>query len=149
MKTSKVYVGMSADLIHHGHINLIKQASKYGDVTVGLLTDEAVASYKRLPFLNYEERREIVENLKGVSKVIPQGTLDYSENLRLERPDYVVHGDDWLKGVQAPVRDKVVSVLSEWGGDVIDVPYTEGVSSTSITETLKKNGVTADRRRQT
>ena len=149
MKTSKVYVGMSEDLIHHGHINLIKQASKYGDVTVGLLTDEAVASYKRLPFLNYEERREIVENLKGVSKVIPQGTLDYSENLRLERPDYVVHGDDWLKGVQAPVRDKVVSVLSEWGGDVIDVPYTEGVSSTSITETLKKNGVTADRRRQT
>ena len=149
MKKNKVYVGMSADLIHHGHINLIKNASNYGNVIVGLLTDEAVASYKRLPFLNYRERKEIVENIKGVSKVIPQNTLDYSENLRLERPEFVVHGDDWLKGVQAPVREKVVSVLSEWGGKVVDVPYTEGISSTSITKNLKKNGVTADRRRQT
>ena len=102
----KVYIGMSADLIHKGHINIINTASELGQVTVGLLTDEAIASYKRLPLIAYEERKMIVENLKGVDKVIPQKTLDYSENLKKIKPDYVVHGDDWKEGVQKKIRDK-------------------------------------------
>src|SRR5690554_5980077 len=98
--STTVYVGMSADLIHPGHLNVIKRAAELGDVTIGLLTDEAVASYKRLPFMTFEQRRVIVENIKGVSRVVPQSTLDYEPNLREYRPDYVVHGDDWKTGVQ-------------------------------------------------
>jgi len=78
----KSYVGMSADLIHPGHLNIINEAKKYGDVIIGLLTDEAIASYKRLPFLTYEQRKIIVENIKGVKEVVPQKTLDYVPNLK-------------------------------------------------------------------
>lgn len=93
--TKTVYVGMSADLIHPGHLNIIHEAMKYGDVTVGVLTDKAIAGYKRLPFLSFEQRKIIVENLKGVTQVIPQDTLDYSPNLLALKPDFVIHGDDW------------------------------------------------------
>ena len=96
----KVYVGLSADIIHEGHINILKIASNYGDVIVGLLTDEAIASYKKVPYLNYNRRKIIVQNIRFVKKVIPQKTLDYVENLNLIKPDFVVHGDDWKKGVQ-------------------------------------------------
>lgn len=96
----KVYVGMSADIIHTGHLNIIKEAQKLGRVIVGVLTDEAIASYKRLPYLNYEQRSEIVMSIKGVDEVIPQTTLDYVPNLELLKPDFVVHGDDWKEGVQ-------------------------------------------------
>jgi len=93
-----VYVGMSADLVHPGHLNIIKKAKELGEVTVGLLTDEAIASYKRVPFMAFEQRREVIENIKGVSRVIPQTTLDYVHNLTALKPDYVVHGDDWHEG---------------------------------------------------
>ena len=106
---------MSADLIHQGHLNIIAEGSKLGDVTVGLLTDEAIASYKRLPLIEFDEEKIIVENLKGVNLVVPQTTLDYEPNLRKIKPDYVVHGDDWKKGVQKEVRKKVIDVISEWG----------------------------------
>ncbi len=142
--TPTVYVGMSADLIHPGHLNVIKEAKKLGSVTVGLLTDEAIASYKRLPFLNYEQREEIVKNLKGVDKVVPQSVLDYTENLRMEKPTYVVHGDDWKTGVQAETRKKVIKVLREWGGELVEVPYTQGISSTLLHEALKSIGTTPD-----
>jgi len=90
----KVYVGMSADLVHPGHLNIINEGKKYGEVIIGLLTDEAIASYKRLPFLSYEQRKTIMENIKGVKNVIPQETLDYIPNLKKLKSDYVVHGDD-------------------------------------------------------
>ena len=99
-----VYVGMSADLIHPGHINLIKEAAKLGEVTVGLLTDSAIVSYKRLPYMTYEQRKAVIENLKGVSKVIPQTSLSYTTNIRNLQPDYVVHGDDWREGIQKETR---------------------------------------------
>jgi phosphoenolpyruvate phosphomutase / 2-hydroxyethylphosphonate cytidylyltransferase len=86
----KVYVGMSADIIHPGHLNIIHEAQKLGNVTVGVLTDAAIASYKRLPYLTYEQRSLIVQNLKGVDEVIPQTTLDYIPNLELLKPDFVV-----------------------------------------------------------
>ena len=100
----KVYLGMAADLIHKGHINILNHAQKYGSLTVGLLTDEAIASYKKIPLMKYEDREILIKSIKGVEKVIPQNTLDYTENLKLLKPDYVVHGDDWKKGVQKNKR---------------------------------------------
>jgi phosphoenolpyruvate mutase len=142
-----VYVGMSADMIHHGHINIINEAAKLGEVTVGLLTDKAIASYKRLPYLTYEEREAVVAGLKGVQKVIAQETLDYRPNLEALKPDIVVHGDDWKSGVQSKVRDQVIETISKWGGKLVDVPYTSGISSTKLNKAVKSQGTTADRRR--
>tara|TARA_X000001382_G_scaffold32121_2_gene20988 strand:- start:2546 stop:3865 length:1320 start_codon:yes stop_codon:yes gene_type:complete len=143
-----VYIGMCADLIHHGHLNIIQEAKKHGKVIIGLLTDSAIASYKRLPALSYEERKIVVENIVGVSEVIPQDTLDYIPNLEKIKPNYVVHGDDWKEGVQKQVRQNVVNKLKEWGGKVIDVPYTKGVSSTKLHDHLKEIGTTPDIRRK-
>jgi len=144
---TKVYVGMSADFLHHGHINLINEAAKLGDLTVGLLTDKAVASYKRLPYLDYDERKAVVEALKGVRKVVPQETLDYRPNLEALKPDIVVHGDDWQNGVQSQVRQQVIDKMAEWGGKLVEVPYTPNISSTQINKSLKLQGTTSDRRR--
>jgi len=138
----KVYVGMSADLIHPGHLNILKVASELGHVTVGVLTDSAIASYKRLPYMNYEQRADIVSNLKSVSEVTPQSTLDYSENLKALKPDYVVHGDDWKDGIQQQTRQIVIDTLAEWGGELVEVPYTQGISSTALNEAVKELGTT-------
>ena len=142
MKT--VYVGMSADLIHPGHLNIINEARKYGEVTVGVLTDKAIASYKRLPFLSFEQRKLIVDNLKGVDQVVPQDTLDYRPNLLSLKPDFVVHGDDWKEGIQRNVRQQVIDTVSQWGGKVIDVPYTKGISSTLLNQRIKEIGTTPE-----
>lgn len=139
-----VYVGMSADLIHPGHLNIINKARELGSVVVGLLTDKAIASYKRLPFLNYGQRKAITENIKGVDKIVPQETLDYIPNLRKIKPDYVVHGDDWREGVQKKTRERVVNALKEWGGKLVEIPYTKGISSTLLHEALKEVGTTPD-----
>lgn len=142
-----VYVGMCADLIHHGHINIIKEAKQYGKVVVGLLTDRAILSYKRIPALSYEQRKIIVENIDGVCEVVPQDSLDYTDNLKIIRPDYVVHGDDWKTGPQEKIRESVIKTLSEWNGEVIDVPYTKEISSTKLHEHLNLIGTTPDVRR--
>lgn len=144
MDEKTVYVGMSADIIHPGHLNIIHEAQKLGKVIVGVLTDEAIASYKRLPYLNYEQRSLVVKNLKGVSEVIPQTTLDYRPNLEKIRPDYVVHGDDWKNGVQKETRQKVIETLEKWGGKVVDIPYTQGISSTQLNSKLKEIGTTPE-----
>lgn len=137
-----VYVGMSADLIHPGHLNIIKTAREHGDVVIGLLTDKAIASYKRLPYMTFEQRKIVMENIAGVTKVIPQETLDYVPNLKALKPNYVVHGDDWKTGVQQATRQRVIDTLKEWGGELIEVPYTEGVSSTQFNKALKEIGTT-------
>lgn len=142
----QVYVGMSADLIHPGHLNLLKEAAKYGEVTVGLLTDRAIASYKRLPYMTYYEREKVVSALKYVSRVIAQETLDYVPNLEKLRPDYVVHGDDWKEGVQKATRERVIDCIRKWGGVLVEVPYTQGISSTRLNQALKAVGTTPDRR---
>jgi phosphoenolpyruvate mutase len=146
MKQS-VYIGMSADLVHPGHINIVKKAASLGDVTVGLLTDKAIASYKRVPMMSWEQRAEVVGSLKGVVRVVPQDTLDYGPNLRTYKPDYVVHGDDWRDGVQAQVRQSVRDTLAEWGGELVEVPYTQGISSTKLHGAMKEIGTTPDIRR--
>ena len=140
----KVYIGMSADLIHPGHLNIINHAKELGDVVVGLLTDKAIASYKRLPFLTYGQRKTIIESLKGVSLVVPQNTLDYAPNLKKIKPDYVVHGDDWKEGVQKETRERVVKTLNIWGGKLIEIPYTKGISSTLLHEKLREVGTTPE-----
>ena len=104
VKKKIVYVGLSADIMHEGHINILKIANSYGDVVVGLLTDKAIASYKNIPYLDYKKRKVVIENVKYVKKVIPQKTLDYVDNLKLIKPDFVVHGDDWKTGVQKKTR---------------------------------------------
>jgi len=146
-KKKTVYVGMSADLIHPGHLNIINTASSLGEVTVGLLTDKAIASYKRLPYMNYDQRYEVVSSIKGVSNVVAQETLDYTDNLNEIKPDIIVHGDDWKKGIQSKTREKIINLISEWGGELVEVPYTEGISSTAINKALKEIGTTPDIRR--
>jgi len=145
MKT--VYVAMSADLIHPGHLNILRVASQYGEVIVGVLTDAAIASYKRLPYMTYEQRSEVVSQLKGVARVVPQETLDYVPNLRALRPDFVVHGDDWRHGVQQLTRQRVIDALREWGGELIEPSYTEGISSTQLNRAIREVGTTPDIRR--
>lgn len=144
----KVYIGMSADLVHPGHMNVLKEAAKYGEVIVGLLTDKAIASYKRLPALTYEQRKEVIESVKYVSLVIPQDTLDYTSNLNSFTPDYVIHGDDWKSGVQKEIRQKVIDTLSNWGGELIEIPYTKGISSTQLHNSLKEIGTTPEIRQK-
>ena len=142
-----VYVGMSADLIHPGHLNIIKEAAKIGDLHIGLLTDKAIASYKRLPYLAFDQRKAIIEALKGVVKVIPQETLDYRPNLEKLKPDFVVHGDDWKEGVQRQTRQQVIDTLAKWGGQLVEVAYTEGISSTKLNTAVREVGTTPEIRR--
>ena len=138
----KVYVALSADLIHPGHLNIINEAKKHGEVIIGVLTDKAIASYKRLPFMTFEQRKIIVENIKGVSKVIPQDSLDYVPNLEKIKPDFVIHGDDWKIGIQRETRQRVIKTIKKWGGKLIELKYTPGISSTKLNEGLKEIGTT-------
>jgi phosphoenolpyruvate phosphomutase len=129
---------MSADVLHAGHINIINHGSQFGKVIIGLLTDSAIESYKRKPYLNYNQRLAVIESVKNVSEVIPQETLDYRPNLLRVKPNYVVHGDDWQYGVQSEVRNQVIETLLQWGGKLIEVPYTENISSTEIISKINK-----------
>jgi phosphoenolpyruvate phosphomutase / 2-hydroxyethylphosphonate cytidylyltransferase len=143
-----VYVGMSADIVHHGHVNIISEARRHGRVIVGLLTDTAIASYKRVPLLTWDQRKSIVENLKGVDEVVPQDSLDYEPNLRRYKPDFVVHGSDWRTGVQQQTRQRVIEVLGEWGGELVEPEYTPDVSSTKLIEGELQRGTTPGQRRR-
>ena len=143
MKKNKIaYVALSADLLHHGHMNVISKAAELGDVVIGLLTDKAIAKYKRLPHLDYEKRELIVANIKGVINVIPQKSMNHKDNLKKIRPDYVVHGDDWKIGIQSKDRAEVIQTLKEWDGKLIEVPYTHGVDSSSLNQSVKRIGTT-------
>mgnify|MGYP001157427374 FL=1 len=147
-KEIKVYVPMAADLIHNGHINIIKKASELGQVTIGLLTDKAVAKYKRVPFLTFKQRKFVAENIVGVHKVIQQEDDDYVSIIRKMKPDYFVHGDDWKEGPQKNKRKRVLEVMKEWGGKVIEPEYTKDISSTKLHELIKEIGTTPDIRRR-
>lgn len=139
---------MGTDLIHHGHVNIIEVARELGEVTVGLLSDKAVAKFSRIPFLSFEERKKILVNIKGVVDVIEQEELDYTVNLRKLKPDFVVHGDDWKQGPQRRIREDVIQVLEEWGGELIEPEYTKGISSSKLREGLLEIGTTPDVRRR-
>jgi phosphoenolpyruvate phosphomutase len=141
------YVGMAGDILHSGHVNILNEANKLGDVVVGLLTDEAIASYKRVPILDFEQRLSVISSLSQVSRVIPQETLDYTENLIQLKPRFLVHGTDWKTGVQSEIRSRAIEAMSHWGGEIIEPEYTEGVSSTSLISSLHKNGIPPEIRR--
>ena len=122
-KKKVVYVGLAQDILHEGHINVLNKASKLGDVVVGLMTDEAIASYKNIPHFDYNNRELLLKNFKQIKKIIPQNSLDYTYNLNLIKPDYVVHGDDWKEGIQKDTRSKVVKALKKWSGKLVEVKY--------------------------
>jgi|TARA_B100001059_G_C17800385_1_gene565789 phosphoenolpyruvate phosphomutase / 2-hydroxyethylphosphonate cytidylyltransferase len=145
-KTKIVYVGLAADIIHEGHINILKKAKSYGDVVVGLLIDEAIASYKNIPHLDFKRRKIIVQNIKYVKKVIPQKTLDYVPNLNLIKPNFVVHGDDWKTGIQKKTRDRVIKTLKKWSGKLIEPKYTKNISSTIIKNKILEIGTAPQNR---
>jgi phosphoenolpyruvate mutase len=131
-----VYVGMSADILHKGHLLLLQRAAELGKVVVGLITDEAISAHKQPPLLTFTERLDAVMSLANVGEVIPQDSLDYTENLRKVRPDFVVHGDDWIDGGQEENREAIINVLSEWGGLLKEIPHAKGISSTELRERL-------------
>ena len=134
-----VYVPLAVDFIHSGHLNIIKIAKKYGKVIIGLLTDEAISKYKRLPILSYKERLKIVSNLKHVNDVVPQSNWDYTDTINKLKPDFFVHGDDWKKGVQKNTRSNVIKALKKYSGKLIEPKYTKDISSSFIKRKVYEN----------
>lgn len=146
-ENKKVYIAVSSDIIHKGHLNIIAEGAKRGDVTIGLLTDEAIATYKRMPIVDYDTRKQMFENMKNVSQVVEQDTLSYKKNLEKYKPDYVLHGDDWKAGIQSSVRLEVIEVLKTYGGELVEIPYTQGVSGAELEAKLRPVLNTPDVRR--
>ena len=142
----KVYLGMIADIMHPGLINIINEGAKYGDVIIGLYTDKAIATHKRLPYLTYEQRETVVRSIQGVSDVVPQDDWSYVPNLMKYKPDYIIHGDDWLQGPDKYIRDEVFNVMEAMGGKVIEIPYTKGITSSGLAEELESLGTTPQAR---
>ena len=120
----KVYTCFTTDVIHEGHLNIINKAREYGEVIIGVLSDEAMVKFDRFPAIPFEERMEMIKSAPGVDRVIKQDDIMYDRVIREIRPDYVIHGDNWLLGATKAIRDNVEGLLSEYGGKIIDVPYT-------------------------
>lgn len=142
-----VYLGITGDIIHPGIINIINEGAKLGELTIGLLTDSAIVSHKRLPYLSYEQRKQVVENIKGVARVVPQEEWSYVPNLKKLKPDYMIHGDDWKTNYLSKIRDEVFEAVKEWGGQVVEIPYTQGINSSALAENASSIGTTPDVRR--
>jgi phosphoenolpyruvate phosphomutase len=142
----KVYVSLIADLLHAGHINILKKASELGEVTVGLLTLKACGELNDIPYLDYDKRKAVLENLSIVKNVIPQNTASYLDNLRNFKPDFVVHGDDWKTNSQKKYREEVLDELFKWDGKLIEVPYSSDINDLQIKDELTKLGITTTAR---
>lgn len=137
MKKNKiVYVPLAVDILHSGHLNIIDKAKKYGKVVIGLLSDSAIAEYKNIPTLGFNERFRIVQSLKNVTKIIKQDSWDYTNVLNSLKPDYFLHGDDWKKGIQKKTRENVIRLLKKNKGKLIEIPYSKNISSSFIKSTL-------------
>ena len=141
-----VYLGMIGDIMHPGLINIINEGAKYGNVMIGLYTDKAIATHKRLPYLTYQQRKNVIENIKGVSSIVPQDEWSYVPNLLKYKPDYIIHGDDWLYGPDKYLRDEVFKAMEQIGGEVIEIPYTKGISASGLKEEIDSLGVTPQTR---
>ena len=142
--SKRVYLGMIGDIMHPGLINIIQRGAEYGDVVIGLFTDKAIATHKRLPYLTYEQRKTVIENIRGVSDIVPQDEWSYVPNLLKYRPDYIIHGDDWQQGSEQELRREVFDTMREIGGEVIEIPYTMGIESSSLDKEIKSIGTTPD-----
>ena len=139
-----VYLGMVGDILHPGLINIITEATKLGNVMVGLYTDKAIAAYRRLPYMTYEQRKQVVENIKGVTQVVAQDDYSYIPNLLKYKPNYIIHGDDWKEGRDSELRDAVFKTMHEIGGEVVEIPYTKGINSSSLGKDIRGIGTTPD-----
>ena len=128
----KVYISFASDIIHSGHINILNRAAELGEVTAGVMTNEAVSAFDRYPITSLEERMKVLKNLKSVARVVVQDTVNGAETLRELRPDIVVHGDNWQRGPLAEVRQRILGLLSEWGGELVEFPYTYDESLTGL-----------------
>jgi len=146
MTNKKVYVSLIADLVHAGHISVLKKAAELGEVTVGLLTIKACGELNDIPYLDFEKRKNVLENLKMVSKVIPQDRASYRDNLLKLKPDFVVHGDDWQYNSQKKYRDEVINILDTWNAQLVEIPYSKEISDADIKEQMKKLGITTTAR---
>jgi phosphoenolpyruvate phosphomutase len=144
---NKVYVVMSTDLVHPGHLRILNHASTLGEVIVGVLTDSAISSYKSTPLLDLQARIAIFSNMKNVSEVVVQEKLDYTDNLLNIKPDFVVHGDDWREGAQKKIREKVISTLSNWGAKLVEIPYSYDYNSSTLRKEYRQKTITPEIRR--
>lgn len=142
-----VYLGFGTDIVHSGHIKIIKRAQRLGKVIIGVLSDEAVASYTRVPLLSFDERKELLANIAGIYKVVEQKTLSYRNNLERYRPNFVVHGDDWRTGNLKSIREEVVEVLASYGGRLVEFPYSGGEKYRLLNERSKAEFSLPDIRR--
>jgi len=142
----KVYMCFSTDIIHNGHMNIIQNASKLGELTVGVLTDEVIATYKRYPLIPLDERIQMYQNIKGVSRVVVQDKLEYDDILNQLKPDIVVHGDDWLTGFQAGIRERVIEVLKGWGGKLVEFSYAHTPTEETLSSLDQKLSMPENRR---
>ncbi|MBE6527981.1 MAG: phosphoenolpyruvate mutase [Thermoplasmata archaeon] len=140
------YVTLVGDVIHPGNLNIINEASKRGKVIVGLLTDKAILSRQHPPFLDYDKREIIIKNIKNVEMVVPQEDWCGEDNLRKYKPRYVVHGDDWVSNSMSTIREETIKIVSEWGGEVVDIPYTRGITGSVINTARREFGITPERR---
>lgn len=142
-----VYMCFSTDVIHNGHITMIKKAKNLGKLIVGVMTDDVVASYKRFPLLSYEDRKALFENISGVTKVVKQDALSYRKNIQILKPDFVVHGDDWKTGNQKVIREEVIECLNEYGGSLIEYPYASNEEYKRLEERMRLDLSLPDLRR--
>ena len=137
-KRPTVFIPMSADIIHHGHINILLKAKKRGNTIVGLMTDKGIKSYKKKkPLINYKNRKKLLEQLKCVDFILPIPGLKYQKFAKKYKFDYFVHGDDWKKGPQSKERKKLINEMKSWGGKVVEFKYTLGISSSKIKKLMK------------
>lgn len=138
MQMKKVYTCFCTDVIHEGHLNILKHAAEYGEVIVGVLSDEAMVSYNRFPTITLEQRMEIVRETGYASQVIVQNEVMYNQVLEELKPDYVVHGDNWKDGPEAAIRGNVIEILSRMGGELIEIPYTYNEKVKRIDDQMKE-----------
>ena len=134
-----VFVPMSADIIHYGHIRLLKKSSRYGNVVVGLMTDKGISSYKSRPFFKYRNRYEVLESFKNISMIIPLEGLVYDKICKIIKPEFFVHGSDWNKGSQMKQKNILKNLMKKWSGKLITIKYTDGISTSKIKKKLKRD----------
>ena len=143
--SKNVYLGMVGDILHPGLINIINEGAKLGELTIGLYTDKAIATYRsRLPYMTYEQREQVIKNIRGVAHVVPQDEYSYIPNLQKYRPDILIHGDNWKEGRDSELRLECIKVMADLGGEVVEVPYTKGINSSSLFDEVKAIGTTPD-----
>lgn len=145
---STVYTCFTTDVIHEGHLNLINEAKKYGEVIIGVLSDECMIRFNRFPSVDFDERKRIAEEIPGVSRVIIQKSIHYDEIIKEIKPDYIIHGDNWLEGPMRAIRDRASVLLESYGGRIIDVPYTYNETVTLIDSRIRERLAMPEYRRK-